>query len=312
MKVQNKGEYWKQYDRAATLQPIDPYRQTTQIRSTGVDIHLDIYAQKDRSAPVILYNHGMASYSRLFVIPAMRFFRLGYTVILPDQKGNGFSQGRRGDNTVEESVQNIIDATQWAGRNFDGPRFMMGGSLGGALTYYAAAAGAEVEAISCINLWNLAEAAQVIEKSPYLKAVYTLLKWITPLLGKIRIPIEWFLRFNDFLDSRDAAFIEIWKNDPWIARKVSLRHLWSQTHTPPPVPFEENTVPIIVFNQEKDLILPPKLTRRSYESLGGLKRYVELKGWGHWSIQPEFWNIIVSETDRWFKGYRSEEAKQTL
>jgi pimeloyl-ACP methyl ester carboxylesterase len=279
----------------------DPIRTTAQIRSAGVNIHLDVYPQEEKSSPVLIYNHGMASYCRLFVIPAMRFYRLGYTVALPDQKGNGFSGGRRGDYTVPEAVQNILDTVEWAEQNFSGPRFMMGGSLGGALTYYAAAAGAKVQAIACINLWDLSEATHAINRSVRLKLLYRLIKWTEPTLGHCRISMERFLKFEDLLDPRDLAFVDLWKNDPMIAKKVSLRHLFSQTHTPPAVPLEKNATPVIVFNQEKDKILPPHLTRKSYERLGGPKRYVELQGWGHWSLQPAFWNTIVAESHSWFQ-----------
>lgn len=59
----------------------------------------------------------------------------GYTVILPEQRGQGMSEGRRGDYTAADLVQNIVDVSRWARQRYDGRPFMGGGGL----SYYAAA-----------------------------------------------------------------------------------------------------------------------------------------------------------------------------
>lgn len=151
-------EYWHCYYDAATLSRSQWLRQTHVVESTGVSLHVDTYPRPEPGAPVILFNHGAAGYCRLFVSLALSLYDRGYTVVLPDQRGQGLSGGPRGDYTLAECVENIVDTASWAVEQYEGPLFMAGGSVGGALTYYAAAAGAPALAIACLNLFDLGAA----------------------------------------------------------------------------------------------------------------------------------------------------------
>lgn len=162
MKTNN---YWRTYYDEELVEQSDNMREEVEITSTGVQIHVDVYAHPNPEAPVVIFNHGAAGYCRLFVPLALSFARRGYTVLLPDQRGQGFSGGRRGDYTVSECVQNIVDVAAWARKRFAGPLFMAGGSVGGALTYYAAAAGASVDAVACLNLFDFGNGADGISIS---------------------------------------------------------------------------------------------------------------------------------------------------
>jgi pimeloyl-ACP methyl ester carboxylesterase len=282
------GEYWRCYHDAETLRRSDALRQVVALRSTGVTMHLDVYPQSDPGAPVVIINHGGAGYCRLFVPLALRFHDRGYTVVLPDQRGQGFSGGARGDYTIAECTQNIIDAARWARGHFAGPLFLVGGSLGGALSYYAAVAGAPATAIACLNLFDfgsddalhfsrLAPLARIAGGPQFARLLLTLLRpfdWL-------RLSGNMLARFDKLMDDRDAPFQRMWEADPIPPARLSLRQVRSNLTTPPAVPFERNTMPTLVLNQARDRMVDPAITRRNYERLGGTKRYIEL-GYGHW------------------------------
>lgn len=128
-------DYWRLYYDEKVVERSDEIREEIEFQSTGVNIHVDVYANPDSNAPVVIFNHGAAGYCRLFVLLALLFYECGYTVVLPDQRGQGISGGRRGDYTISECVQNIVDVAHWAKNRFRTPLFMLGGSVGGALTY---------------------------------------------------------------------------------------------------------------------------------------------------------------------------------
>lgn len=300
------GEYWRRYHNDETIRRSDALRQVVAIRSTGVTIHLDVYPQPDAGAPVVILNHGGAGYCRLFVPLALRFYDRGYTVVLPDQRGQGFSGGARGDYTITECTQNVIDAARWARGHFSGPIFLVGGSLGGALSYYAAAAGAPAAAIACLNLFDfggddalhfsrLAPLAAIPGGSRFIRRLLALLR----PLDWLRLPSNMLARFDKLMDDRDAAFQQLWEADPVPPAKLSLRQVCSNLTTPPAVPFECNTVPTLVLNQARDRMVDPALTRRNHARLGEPKHYLELD-YGHWSNDPAFWDAIVTACDRWF------------
>lgn len=307
-KVRNGADYWERYYAPDIVQRSKELRQTKRLPSNGVDLHLDIYPHPDPQAPLLIINHGAAGYGRLFVPLALALHDRGYTVIVPDQQGQGFSGGRRGDYTMAECTQNIVAAAQWAAATYEGPLFMFGGSVGGALTYYAAAAGAPIQAIACLNLFDFGDGRDgllisrfaVLARSALLTRLLTGLTRLSYPIEKLRVPFIWLGRFEKVMDEQDAQFQALWDEDPIPARLVSLRALASNLNTPPAIPFEQNRMPTLVINQKRDRMIDPQTTRGSYERLAGPKEYLEIP-FGHWSAQSDFLQAIVTASDRWFR-----------
>lgn len=302
-----KADYWHVYYDEKVAERSDKIREEIEITSTGVNIHIDVYSNPNSNAPVVILNHGAAGYCRLFVPLALSLYERGYTVVLPDQRGQGLSGGRRGDYSISECVQNIVDVAYWAKNRFLTPLFMAGGSVGGALTYYAAA-GAPANAIACLNLFDFGNGIDGISISRlaflarYTAIVKTLrvgMVLLKPLHG-LRIPFNWLGAFDKLMDDRDAEFQSQWNADPVPPRLVSLRSLASSMHTSPTISFENNQMPVLVINQGLDKMVDAMVTRHNYERLNGKKRYLEVP-FGHWSSQPEFWETIVQACDEWFR-----------
>lgn len=306
--------YWHTYYPPDIVARSNQIRQTHELRSTGVPLHIDIYPQPDPEAPVVIFNHGAAGYCRLFVQLALALYDRGYTVILPDQRGQGFSGGRRGDYVVAECTQNIVDAAHWAKTQFNGPLFMLGGSVGGALTYYAAAAGAPVEAIACLNLFDfgngtdglsISRLARLADSGLFVKGINFGMRLLKPI-GWLHIPFNWLGAFDKLMDARDQDFQSQWDADPIPPRLVSLRSLVSNLNTPPAISFERNQIPVLVINQNQDQMVDPRATRQNFERLKPPKEYLEIP-FGHWSSQPEFWQTIIAASDCWFQKYTNKK-----
>ncbi|NDJ54148.1 MAG: alpha/beta hydrolase, partial [Chloroflexi bacterium] len=284
--------------------------------------HVDVYPQPDRSAPVVIFNHGGGGYSRMFVTLALRFYDAGYTVILPDQKGQGLSGGTRGDCTLSEFVQNAIDVARWARTEFDGPLFMTGASFGSAVAYYSAAAGAPVDAVAVSNLYmfggEVVDALRTSRFAPIaeLPGIVGLFRvsftMLAGLFGRLRIPIRLLGDFSGLWDERDVQAIAAWKRDPYPLRYVSMRYLSSTFNTPPAVSLSENELPILVINPILDTMVAPKVTEDNYLRLGSRapKHYVEVP-FGHWSSNAEFIDQLVSAMDDWFQRFNEREAAES-
>jgi pimeloyl-ACP methyl ester carboxylesterase len=281
----------------ATVQPAD-------IQSTGVPIHIDTYPNP--GGPVVIVNHGGGGYCKLFAGVAKALHQRGYTVVLPDQRGQGFSGGARGDVTISQAVQNVIDAACWAEATFKQPIFISGGSLGSGIAYMAATQGAPHQAVACHNLYHFGPHGDALR--------FTRWPWLSPLsaggaavtrlsaqlMGDLRLPLRWFSKFEAMLDERDAEAASHWPSDPIPLRTVPLRYMASLANTPPAVPFEVNTSPVLVINPLRDEMVAPEVTRRNYERLSGRTHYVEID-YGHWSLLPAFnaeWAALV---DDWFR-----------
>lgn len=303
--------YWRSYYRHPFLDKVDKLIRPVSIRSGGVNLHMDVLEQAKKKSPVLVLNHGVASYGKLMLPLAMEFYEKGYTVVVPDQKGRGFSGGVRGDYTVKELAVNLVDVAQWADQQFSGPVYMIGGSLGGALTYYAAAEGAPVKAIACLNLLDFSYGRDAIDVTRFDQlSEYFNVELLMEVKTKLSRPFHWmrlpfniFVDFEKMLDEVDYPFYERWLNDPLLVRFISLRAISSMLHTPPAIPIELNDMPVLVLNQKYDTLMDPAITRNNFERLGGEKEYVEIP-FNHWSRKAEFERTVADAAHKWFQKHK--------
>lgn len=289
--------------------------QSHYIRSTGVDLYMDVYAQKRVDAPVLVFNHGGGGHSGLFVPLALSFHDRGYTVVVPDQRAQGRSGGEFGDFTIAEAVQNIVDVSRWARKRFTGPLYIGGSSIGGGLAYAAAAALAEAgqtpRAIVCINLYDFGDPRTAIAftslafmaRLPKVPALISQCsRVLSRLMPRMRLPYRPMSNFRAMVDKQDQVngFYAAWCSDPLTLRSVTLRYLSSMLETPPAISFEQNAlIPVLVINPMQDRMVKPALTRASFERLGGPCAYAEID-YGHFSLQDGFTNEVVTLSHQWF------------
>ncbi|MCU0514666.1 MAG: lysophospholipase [Anaerolineae bacterium] len=288
--------WWQNYFDAAAIARSHALRREQTLISTGVTLHMDIYEQADKTAPVVLINHGGGGYSRIFLPLALALYERGYTLIVPNQRGQGYSAGDRGDFTLGQLVQNIVDVAHLARERYAGRLFLFGGSVGSGLVYAAAAAGAPVAALICHNLYDSGSIHDSLALSrlaplrhiPGCPALLSaLIRFGAGLVPGLRLPFGALARFEAMVDERDPRFYAIWKSDPLPIKSVSLRYLRSTFTTPPRVPFEANTRPILVINPLRDKMVSPAVTRHNYARLGGPKQYVAID-YGHWATGAVF------------------------
>ena len=305
--MQTKGTCWQTYFEDETVTWAEAKRTTSRVASTGVQLHVDAYEQPELTAPVFIFNHGGGGYSRLFTALARGLFERGYTVLLPDQVGQGLSGGTWRDLSIAAFVQNLVDVANWARARYVGPLFMAGGSLGGGLTYHAAAAGAPVDGLICHNLYDFGRAADALVLSrfawatavPGLPALFArMLRLLATLLPGLPLPYRLLGRFDRMVDRREADFYAKWQADPIPLRRVTLGYLHSMFSTKTAVPYEQNNLPILVINPAQDEMVDPAVTRRNYERLAGPKTYAEL-AYGHWALSPAFVVEWVNLVDDW-------------
>lgn len=309
--------YWQNYFTTATIAQSSALRQEMTIQSTGVNIHMDVYEQPDTSAPVLILNHGGGGYSRIFLELALALHERRYTVIVPNQRGQGYSEGDRGNFTIAEFVQNIVDVTQWARKRYSKALFLLGGSVGSGLVYNASAEGAPVDAIICHNLYDFGSIHDSIALSRFavlghVPGFHTLMgaaiRLLAALMPNLPIPFRALAKFDAMVDDRDTQFYAIWKNDPLPIRSVSLRYMKSTFTTPARIPFEVNTCPILVINPVRDQMVNPAVTKRNYERLGGPKQYVEID-YGHWATGEAFVNEYAGILDTFLRQQMDQAQK---
>jgi pimeloyl-ACP methyl ester carboxylesterase len=299
-------DYWRTYHDEDVLARADALRKSYAVPSTGVLLNVDAYEQDNPDAPVFIFNHGGGGYSRLFIPLGLALYNKGYTVLFPDQRGQGFSEGSRRDFTMGQFVQNVVDVAHWARAKYAGMLYMGGGSLGGALTCKAVASGAPVKAMICHNLYDFGKPSDTLAVSSFslfadLPIIPQLFSLVTRTLGTllpfIPVPYQQLGRFDKMVDARNTDFYPKYQRDPYPIKWITLRYMASNFSTPPAIALEDNDVPVLVINQTRDEMVSPVVTKRNYERLGGRKAYAEID-YGHWAMGGDFereWVTLVHD-----------------
>jgi len=306
-----KADYWRIYHAPEALKRSDELRQIYSIQSTGVNLHIDAYEQENANAPVLIFNHGAGGYSRLFIPLILEIYDAGYTVVLPDQRGQGLSEGKRGDFTISQMVQNIVDVTHWAHDKYKGKLFIAGASQGGGLAYFAGVADTPITAMICHNLYDFSNAKNSLALSRFspfavIPGIPTFVKHFMQvsarILPNLKLNVMLLARFEKMVDERATDFYGQYKADPYPIRAFNLRYMASTFNTKPKVKLEDNTIPTLVINQTRDKMVSPKATRVNYERLGGQKVYAEID-YGHWAMGHGFEQEWVAHADKFMKQF---------
>jgi alpha-beta hydrolase superfamily lysophospholipase len=306
----NNESYWKVYYDEETLSRSEALRQEFCVETAdNITLHVDAYLRPDPSAPVILLTHGTGQYARMLMNPALALYDHGYSVLVLDQRGHGFSTGKE-DFTLPQLAQDILDASHWARRTFQGPLFLGGINEGGALVYLASTLGAPVVGLISHQLADFSRPEDVLGQSRLsgvtripggVAMVGAAARTLMAVSPRMRLSYNRLASFEGFLDERDNGRFEAWQEDPLPARTVTMRYALSALETEVAVPYEENMLPMLVINPMRDRMSDPQVTQRNFERLGGPKNYVEID-YGHWSMLPGFAKEWAALIDPWVRG----------
>jgi alpha-beta hydrolase superfamily lysophospholipase len=131
------SNYWQKYFNKQDVDWCLENVKEEKISSTGVKIHLDIYEAQSPKAYMV-FCHGGGGYSRIFIPLVKELLQNNITVILPNYKGQGFSEGDRSDLNPQDFVQNTIDTIDWCFKTYGEniPMFVSGCSQGSSIALY--------------------------------------------------------------------------------------------------------------------------------------------------------------------------------
>jgi alpha-beta hydrolase superfamily lysophospholipase len=280
-------------------------RQEFCVDTADQDLHLEAYLCSDRDAPLLLLTHGEGGYAGMFVRLALALHDCGVSTLVLEQRGHGQSSGREKDFTLGQLAQDVLDAAHWVRRHFQGPLFLGGTNQGSGLVYQASAHGAPVIGLVCHGLYDFSRPQDALAVSRFaglanmpggFHVASAAVRTLMALAPARRVAYDSLLAFDGLLDERDNGNFEAWLEDPNPVRQVSLRYAASLFSTPLAMPYEQNALPVLVFNPQRDRMIDPQLTLRNYRRLGGPKTCTDLD-YGHWSMTEGFsrtWAEIAS------------------
>lgn len=241
----------------------------------GLRLHLDLHRAAQPHA-VVVFQPGSGAYARAYAGLARRLAANGCHVLGIDRPGHGFSEGARGDCTIDEALAVTDEVVTYARERFGLPIVLLGSSLGGLLTGFAAMAGVRADLAIAHNflipgrLVSLRLRGRFIER--FRRDPYPLHKLVHGFTGLSRVPA-----MRDYLQAR---------TDPLAAWTLTPRSVASLfRHNPRP---QVGACPLVVISGDADPAIPGWASRL-FLRWSGLEhtRYVALPGAGHMLFHDE-------------------------
>jgi alpha-beta hydrolase superfamily lysophospholipase len=248
--------------------------------SGGVRIHVRHWRLlKPRGQVLIVHGHG--EHSGRYEAVAQRLCAEGWSVVAPDHRGHGQSDGGRGHceawaayvGDLERVVASFIDPTL--------PLGVLGHSMGGLIAIPFALANQD-------KLRFLALSGPLLEVAvpvPPIKAFIGRL--LSPLVPKLSLPTG----LDAAHISRTAEVVEAYRNDPLVHGMASTRwytemiDAMAAAHRQAP----DLRIPVLVFHGESDQLTGIEGSRRFYSKLTTDERL--LKTW------PGLYHEILNEPE---------------
>ena len=268
------------------------------VRSRGLLLQLDVFPAGPND-PAILFLHGTAKYGRFYQPMLERLAAAGFTVLALDLQGHGRSQGRRGDFTIEELVENTRDAVTLALERFSPRLGLLGSSQGGIVALYTAAADPRVVSAVCHNLALLDEPdSRRVNVSRFSKLARRYVGLGARLGPRLTVPIRRYLPLGVVYD--DLTLGRRLERDPLLARAYTLRSFASLASARPSRPVEQIQTPIMVLAGEHDRLFPLDYVESIYARLGGPKELAVVKEAGH-MLFVEYVEQALPYVTGWFE-----------
>lgn len=256
----------------------------------GKRIHLEVL-NAGRDAPVVVFHHGFAAYSRLYLPFLGALWMKGYTTVGIDRPGHGLSCGRRGDCTVGELAEVTRATIRHIVSNYERPVILIGSSAGGMLCFCMLPLLSDLLAAAvCHTIYDFR-----YSRLPGGPAIQTALEALPPL----RLPFSLIPR-----DLRSAishhAVVRSWFRrgaDPLAAYSPTLRSVTSMTvgyraldalHT-----LNELPLPVLVLSGREDRMVPVERSIASFERAGLPKgKFHVVEGAGHMLLHENLVEVV--------------------
>jgi len=275
-------DYWKNYVYETDAEEIEKGIKRTTFKSRGLNLGLK-YFEKDRNAPNILWVVGTGCYSLYLAELGYHMYLRGYNTFGIDFQGHGESEGRRGDFSVSELVENCSDAARYISHSFNDRIGAVGVSLGGFVTFYLGLAHGPVKSIACLNPGILNERAFRDEVTK-VKRIPPAARILARMFPRMTISTERCVDFRGLAETeRERKHVETYFNDSDVVSRYSLRAVISQVSTPLPQPIEKLKISTMFLAPTRDKLMSVSYVRGLYDGLPPIKKkFVEVDGGHYW------------------------------
>lgn len=283
----NKNDYWHLY--YPFFNAIE-YERTIEEYTIGEGYECDVH-HADNARGVIIFLHGIGLYARFCAPLCAEMKKHGFHIIAPTMPGHGLDED--GNFTVDECLQCIRTTIEFAREKYpELPLFLTGGSMGGALAYYAAAEKYAVDGVVAYCLFTFDDNdihSGLLGGERRTRFLTWLLTRVARFKPGWKVPLHvalgmWFSSRAVPVDWKEGALM---LDDPYLIKYLTLGTIVSLAYSPAASSFEEYSgPPICVVLAENDRLLSTKTMKVCFERLRGVKECVLLPQ-DHWPVYEQ-------------------------
>lgn len=254
------------------------------VGSGGIGLFWRLWApDDDASAARVVICHGYAEHGGRYRHVAERLTAAGLTVVVPDLRGHGHSEGRtvsvgRFDEYVQDLHQVLLDVATQLG---EAPTFLLGHSMGGLIAaVYTLRHPEELR-----GLVLSAPAVVATGVSAPAIAIGRLLARVAPEVGVVKLPLERV--------SRDPAVVAAYLADPWVhprrlRARLGAEMLRAIDEVAAGLP--ALTLPLLAMQGSADALVDPSAAAYVHDRVGSRDRTLR--------IYPGLYHEIFNEPER--------------
>ena len=295
IKMKNKklelayNDYWFHYVLSIDPNEIKKLIKEDFIVSDGLKIHLDIYDNGANLNKTVIFIHGTSIYSRFYAKFCYKLFKKGFRIVLPDMRGHGLSEGKRGHFTMDQHVKTVFDVVSYVLERYGEKIAVMGSSLGGITSLYSISNDPRIKTAICHNAAIFNEKAhKKIAKTKGIKRLATpLVPFMAKITPKFSINIFNYLT-PESLTSSEVGFkmIDDISKDKLSSMKYTLTSLKAQLSEAMPNPIETIKNPVMLINGSEDGLFSVDYMEEIYTRLTCDKKKLEIiQGATHFLFQ---------------------------
>lgn len=205
-------------------------------------VHLELHAADGGAAPTLVFSPGLGAYARFYLPLLGSLCDAGFNVVGIDRPGHGLSEGRRGDCTIDETIDVVEEAVRYARDRFGGPLALLGSSLGGIINWYALTREPDVEAVVCHNI-----ARPDVFHDPSMRFKVPVLRRLARVAPFAGVPIKQIADFRKVSSSAEILDFAASEQDGTWCWKVTARSAASFLTYDPPVDWTRVGTPVLVL-----------------------------------------------------------------
>jgi UDP-glucose 4-epimerase len=255
-------------------------------------VHLEVQTAGE-GAPTAVFSPGIGAYARFYLPLLGSLCDRGLNVVGIDRPGHGLSEGRRGDCTMEETLDVVEEAARYGRERFGGPVVLVGSSLGGIISWYALTREPDVEAVICHNVAH----PQVFHEPAMRLKVPALLR-LARAAPHATVPAKRIANFEKLSSSPEILDFARGEEDRIWSWSITARSAASIFSYSPPLDWSRVETPVLALIGERDEMVTPAFSEEVVRA--GRPRNLDfrvLPGLGHLLFHDHLAEALPLMTD---------------